>query len=127
MWQSVVLLAITDSLLPASTPRDTHRLAVTEARNWLSTDSRDLRLVLEHAGLDPGWFLTRALPVLVERWQVADAGPVQPRRRSPAREARSDDGAGRQRQHADLGLRGPPAAVDRLVQLFDDQRPPAAI
>jgi hypothetical protein len=68
MWLATVTLAIQDSLLPLGTRRASTGLDVREARRWLSTDSRDLRLVLELASLEPGWFLTRAVPALRARW-----------------------------------------------------------
>jgi hypothetical protein len=90
MWLATVTLAIQDSLLPLGTRRASTGLDVREARRWLSTDSRDLRLVLELASLEPGWFLTRAVPALRARWALADAGLGPPRRRGrqSAREAR---------------------------------------
>jgi hypothetical protein len=88
VWQSVVLLAIEDSLLPLSTRGASTGLNVGRARNWLSTPSRDRALVCALANVDEGWLETRALPVLVERWQVVDAGPVQPRRRQGDAESR---------------------------------------
>ena len=92
MWQSVVLLAIQDSLLPLGTRRDSAGLNVGRVRDWLSTPSRDRALVCALANVDEGWLETRALPVLVERWQVVDAG-LGPRRRygrHPAAESRQD-------------------------------------
>jgi hypothetical protein len=92
MWLAAVTLAIQDATLPIDTARRSAEFSVSRTRRWLSTDSRDLRLVLELAGLEPGWFLTRALPVLVERWAELDAGLALPRRhgRQPAAEARQD-------------------------------------
>jgi hypothetical protein len=92
VWLATITLAIQDSLLPLGTRRDSGGLNVGRARDWLSTDSRDLHLVLELGGLEPGWFLTRALPVLVERWAELDAGARPPGRygRQPAAESRQD-------------------------------------
>jgi hypothetical protein len=88
VWLATITLAIQDSLLPLGTRRDSAGLNVGRVRDWLSTPSRDRALVCALANVDEGWLETRALPVLVERWQVADAGPVQPRRRQGDAESR---------------------------------------
>jgi hypothetical protein len=92
LWSAVLLLAIADSLLPLDTRGGSDGLNVGKARRWLSEPGRDRAVVCAHADVDEDWLETRALPVLVERWQVVDAG-LGPRRRygrHPAAESRQD-------------------------------------
>jgi hypothetical protein len=56
----------------------------------LSRPSRDRAVVGAHAGVDEGWLVTRALPILTRRWDAIDAGLVPCRRRQDAIPARGE-------------------------------------
>jgi hypothetical protein len=87
----VVLLAVSDSLLPLATAPN-HKLAVLLARRWISLPSADLHRVLDYAGICPDAWHDHVVPQLRRQWALADAGLEVPRRygRQPAAESRQD-------------------------------------